>query len=161
MKKFLIVLMLMALSVPSFAEYADANERLMDRLADKIVAKESFDVLFSTTAKTLDAAAAVNFKGMTAALATGSTAIAIPTTYPFKIKVQNLTANNVLMNNFAQDATSTTYPTAVNAAAITGPSGALAISGLTFEKVFYAAPQIQLGAATTTAVIIEIWTRSQ
>lgn len=158
MKRFLVVFILaLVVCSTSFAAYQDKD----GRIAEKYFSDAQFDVLYSTTATTLDATAAVNFQGILAATATGTTPIAIPTTRPFLIKVQNLTSNHVLKSIHSSDATSTVYPTAANACALVGVTGAPAISDLEWRQVFYDTPTIQLGAATTTAVLIEIYTRSK
>jgi hypothetical protein len=158
MKRFILVLLLVAFCMPSFAAYQDLNERM----AEKAYKDQQFDVLYSTTAATLTNGASINFRGITAAMATGTTPIAIPATRPIKIRIQNLTANILLYNNFSSNTTSTVYPTATTASQLIGITGASAVSNVPYEKVFYSTPMLQYGAlSTSTAVVVEVWTRSE
>lgn len=155
MKRFTaIVLALMLLvSASAFAQYQERDERLVERGIEY----GEFDSLYSVNTVTLNTTASVNFVGSTA---TGSTAISVPTSVPYKLRLQNHNVGSITYTLFAADATGVTQPTATSSHLLS-PQGEAVVSGKAWEKIFYSTPNISIGASGATEVQLEIWTRSR
>lgn len=148
-----LVLMIIA-SVPGYAQYQDKDERLVEKSFEY----GEFDELYSVQTVTLDTDASINFTGVSTA--TGSTAISVPTNVPFKIKIFNHNVGSLTYTLFESDATGVIQPTATSSHLIS-PWGEAVVSSKYWEKVFYTAPPMSIGASTSTEVIVECWTRSR
>ena len=155
MKKLTIIAILSMLLVSnlSFAQYQEKDERLVERSIEY----EQFDNLYSVDTVTLSTTESINFLGSTA---TGSTAIEVPNNRPYKLRIQNHNVGSLTYTIFDADETGVTQPTATSSHLLT-PQGEPVVSNKAWEKIFYSAPNISIGASESTEVQIEIWTRSR
>lgn len=158
MKKLALVFVLSMLCMPSFAQYKDAQERLVD----KQIEYNCFDTLLKRTAVDVTALSAVTPSDTTA---TSAAAVAyLPTTYklPILLRVQNLDADDILYTTYATIGTAgVTLPTAASPVLV-NKDGQISDSGeFPYEKIFYTAPtQVFAAASNTSSIVVEVWGRS-
>jgi hypothetical protein len=157
MKRLLLVVLLVTLCIPSFAQYKDKDERLVD----KGVAYHQFDTLLKyTTAELTDVA------GITPSdTATNTVGVAyLPTTvtYPILLRIQNIDADDLRYVSYAIVGTAgVTLPTAT-AAVLVNKDGLICDSiEYPWEKIFYTAPTLTFSSASgPSSVVFEVWGRS-
>lgn len=157
MKRFLLILTLLACSLPGFAQYQDKDERLIERQQEY----QTFDTLLSQKIVTLNTTVSINSTDITS---TGTADVTLLPSesfyYPIKLRVQNHNAGSLTYTIYETDATGVTQPTATAAHLMT-PQGEAVVNGKAYEGIFYSAPNISIGASGSNETVIEVWGRSR
>jgi hypothetical protein len=157
MKKLALVIMLSMLCIPSFAQYKDAQERLVDRQVEY----HQFDTLLKyTTAELTDVAGIAPSE----ATSTGTVSVYyLPDTfkYPILLRIQNIDADDLRYVPYVTGAAGVTLPTAT-AAVLVNKDGLITDSiEYPWEKIFYTAPALTFNSASgPSSVVFEVWGRS-
>lgn len=150
----LFVLTLLTVAAPVFA--ADPEVRKAG-LANQA---QTFSSLLKLTECTLNTTTAITPSDNT--VVSTHAAYYLPDSYelPVMVRVQNLGSDNIQYVEYATVGTAgVTLPTA-SSAKLLATTGALAASGLAFEKVFYHAPTLVFRSASGSQdVVIEVWGR--
>ena len=153
---FILAALVVFIALMAQPSWAQTDMRMAKEMIAEDLRQNTFDRLISVETVTLDTDASVNFVG---SAATGTTAISVPTTSPFMLRLHNHNVGSVTYTLFAADTEGVTQPTATSSHLLT-PNGNPVVSGKVYKQIFHAAPNISIGASESTEVQVEIWGRA-
>ena len=153
---FILAALVVFIALMAQPSWAQTDMRMAKEMIAEDLRQNTFDRLISVETVTLDTDASINFVG---SAATGTTAISVPTSTPFMLKIHNHNVGSLTYTLFAADVAGVTQPTATSSHLLT-PSGDAVVSGKAHKQIFHAAPNISIGASESTEVQVEIWGRA-
>ena len=154
---FILAALVVFIALMAQPSWAQTDMRMAKEMIAEELRQNTFDRLISVETKTLNTTASINFVG---SAATGTTAISVPTTAPFMLKIHNHNVGSLTYTLFAAaDVTGVTQPTATSPHLL-DPAGNPVVSGKAYKQIFHTAPNISIGASESTEVQVEIWGRA-
>ena len=153
---FILAALVVFIALMAQPSWAQTDMRMAKEMIAQELRQNTFDRLISVETVTLDTDASINF---VESAATGTTAISVPTTSPFMLKIHNHNVGSLTYTLFDTDATGVIHPTATSSHLL-DPVGNPVVSGRAYKQIFHVAPNISIGASGATEVQVEIWGRA-